>query len=322
MKTLMLSALLYVLPMQAAPPLWGGLVPGAYQVGYERLGRAGGLVHVWYPARAAGTRLTVREYVRADSSRMLAFLASAKVSDPTAQLLLRQSLYASASEKALDGEFPLVLVAQGNGQDVFDQVVLCEYLASYGFVVATTPSPMIRTPMTSDNQVGQMAAIQATQLSIAIHTVSTAHRIDVNRIGVVGHSFGARGALLLAMNNSKIKAIVSLDGGIGTATAAESFRKAPSFSAVTALPPLLHLYETLDDFMAPDFALLRSLHFQSVTLTPVEGMHHIHFTSYGSAAALFPDLAALTRATAATRASVVKTHDQTRDFLKKYLSPK
>ena len=322
MKTLMLSALLSVLPRQAAPPLWGGLAPGAYQVGYERLGRASGLVHVWYPARAPGTRLTVREYLQADTSRMLAFLASAKVSDATTKLLLGRSLYASASAKALDGEFPLVLVAQGNGQDVFDQVVLCEYLASHGFVVATTPSPMIRTPMTNDNQVGQMAAIQATQLSIAIHTVSTAHKIDANRIGLVGHSFGARAALLLAMNNPKIKAIVSLDGGIGTATAAESFRKAPSFNSVTALPPLLHLYETLDDFMAPDFALIKSLRLQSVSLAPVEGMHHTHFTTYGSAVALFPDLAALTRATLATGTSVVKTHVQTKDFLKKYLSPK
>ena len=74
--------------------------------------------------------------------------------------------------------------------------------------------------------------------------------------------------------------------------------------------------------MTPDFTLINSLHFQAVTLTSVEGMHHTHFTTYGSASALFPNLGAMTRATAATAASVVKTDDLTKDFLKKYLSPK
>ena len=46
-------------------------------------------------------------------------------------------------------------VAQGNAQTVQDQAHLAEYLASYGYVVATTPSPMLITgPLTDESQVG------------------------------------------------------------------------------------------------------------------------------------------------------------------------
>ena len=306
----------------SSPALWADLVPGAYQVGYQRLGRGSGVVHVWYPARAASNHLTVRDYMRADTTRLITFLAGAKISAATVTSLLASVLFATVAPSQAGESFPLVLVAQGNGQDVFDRVVLCEYLASYGFVVATTPSPVLRMPLTRDDQVGPMAAVQGTELSIAIATVTKALKVDASRIGLVGHSFGARAALLLAMNNAKVKAMVSLDGGIGTATAVASFTKAPSFNASAALPPLLHFYETLDGFMAPDFRLIKRLHFQSVTLTPVEGMHHTHFTTYGSAVTLFADLTAVTRATAATGGNAVKVDEQAHDFLLRYLKAK
>jgi predicted dienelactone hydrolase len=43
------------------------------------------------------------------------------------------------------GRFPLVLLEQGNGQTLRDQAPLAEYLASHGYVVATSPSPTLIT---------------------------------------------------------------------------------------------------------------------------------------------------------------------------------
>ena len=306
-------------PLDHVPALWAGLIPGPYRVGYRRLDTAGVVVHAWYPTSARGSRLRFRDYLGNDAHRLESFLAQTGVHPATTDSLFRSLLYATRSPRPLERAFPLVLIAQGNGQDVADQVVLCEYLASWGFVVAATPSPMLRTPLEREDQVGALADTQASELAAAITAVSRVVRVDTQHLGVGGHSFGARAALLLAMREPRIRAIVSLDGGIGTSTAVEPFRRAPSFRLDAPLPPLLHFYEELDAFMTPDFALLRSLHTAELILEPTEGMHHAHFTTYGFAAAVFPEFAAVTHATSATARGAIAVEEQTAMFLRRCL---
>ncbi len=298
-----------------APTLWAGLLPGPFHVGYRKLDAAGGAVHTWYPAASGRSGIVFRDYLADDGKSLASFLAQTGVASSTIDSLLASPLYATQSAPPLDREAPLVLVAQGNGQDAADQAVLCEYLASQGFVVATTPSPMLRIPLEREDQVGVLAETQASELAAAIGMVSAAFRVDLKRLGVVGHSFGARAALLLAMRDPRVRAIVSLDGGIGTASAVEPFRRAQSFDAGARIPPLLHFYEELDPFMAPDFTLLRSLHMAKLQLEKTEGMHHAHFTTYGFAAAAFRGIAEVTHAAPSTARSLRDVTEQTAAFL-------
>lgn len=306
-------------PDTLAPVLWAGLSPGRYRVGYRRLETAGGVVHTWYPTAATGTPLRFQDYLGAAAPRLASFLAQAGMHPASVDTLFASPLYAVPSVHPLTGLFPLVLIGQGNGQDVADQVVLCEYLASQGFVVAATPSPMLRTPLEREDQVGPLAELQAGELAAAIGVVAAELPVDRERLAVVGHSFGARAALLLGMRDRRIRAIVSLDGGIGTATAADEFRRAPSFREDAELPPLLHFYEELDAFMAPDFRMLRALHTAELVLTATAAMHHAHFTTYGFAAARFPDLARATQATPATAGAVVGVAERTTTFLRRWV---
>lgn len=307
-------------PRPVPPALWAGLPPGAFSVGYRRVESPTGVVHVWFPSSVSRPQLQVRQYLLGDSTKLTSFLKQAGTKQTTIDSLLGSKLFASKSAASLQRAFPLVLVAQGNGGDVFDQVVFCEYLASQGYVVATTPSPMLRMPMEREDQVGTYAELQARELSAAITTVSKLLRVDVQHIGVVAHSFGARAGLLLSMNDARVKAIVSLDGGIGTATATDPFRKAVMFRDNAQLPPLLHFYEELDAFMKPDFAMLRGLRIKSLSLQNTDAMHHTHFTTYGFVVALFPDLATLTRATNLTSRNAVDVSVQTAAFLKQHLT--
>ena len=274
-------------------------------------------MHVWYPTADSGARLRFVDYAGNSAPQLSAFLERTGMNRSAIDSLFASPLFASAAPRAAAGPFPLILVAQGNGQDVIDQVVLCEYLASQGFVVATTPSPMLRVPMEREDQVGQFAELQSSDLSDAIDVVSAVLPANREQIGVVGHSFGARAALLLAMRDQRIRALVSLDGGIGTATAVEPFRKAKSFDPGAKLPALLHFYEELDSFMAPDFTLLRSLHFAELELVPSADLHHVHFTTYGFVAGVFPDIARATRATPSTTAALVAVAVKTADFLRR-----
>jgi len=304
-----------VLPDNTGPALWAGLAPGPHRVGYQKLRTPRGIVHQWYPTSRRGKRLTVRDYLGDAARPQARTLAKAGLNAAAIDSFFSSPLLASPSPLPPDRAFPLVLVAQGNREDAADQVVLCEYLASRGFVVASTPSPMLRTPMEREDQVGEFAETQALDLEAAIPVIAAHVRVDTMHIGAVGYSFGSRAALLLAMRNPRIRAVVSLDGGIGTATAQEAFRHAPSFRADAALPPVLHFYEELDPYMKPDFTLLKDLRIESLVLEPTQGMHHVHFTTIGFASIMFPSLAETTGATPGTATSVLSVTGRTADFL-------
>jgi dienelactone hydrolase len=260
-------AFLFLITAAAAhaeePTLWAGLEAGQFHVGYVNLETA----DIWYPAKNDGEPLTFRAYERGDDPAQLA----------------DSPVYARAGASAAAGAHPLVLIAQGNGQDAADQAILSEYLASHGYVVVSAPSPMLALRMTSEAQVGAFAEAQKNALVAARRVVAARFRIG-RCAAVVGHSFGARAALLLAMSDPSIRAMVSLDGGVGTATGIASLKEAPSFNANASLPPLLHIYELQDAFMRPDFRFIESLPFRELQLQQAVDMHHVHFTTYGFAA--------------------------------------
>jgi pimeloyl-ACP methyl ester carboxylesterase len=137
----------------------------------------------------------------------------------------------------------------------------------------------------------------------------------INRAALVGHSFGARAALLYEMREHRVAALVSLDGGIGSATGRAGFEAAPSFRAGSARAPILHFYEPLDKFMTPDFGLLRSLDSAERWLVRVPAMHHHQFTSLGAASMAFPQLRSALAATPATADEYGSVERATLDFL-------
>jgi pimeloyl-ACP methyl ester carboxylesterase len=304
---------------QPATPAWHGLLLGPHAVGFRRAGPDDTMA-MWYPAANRGSAMALRDYYDEASARDYAkVLAGAGVSAAAVKLMLDSPMAASKGAAAHAGLFPVVLVAQGNAQTAPDQAVLSEYLASHGYVVVTTPSPMVETPMTSEDQVGALAERQARELEAAL---TAAGALDVGadtaRAGAVGHSFGARAALLIAMRNKGIRAVVSLDGGIGTAIGSSSFRAAPSFDARKATAPVLHFYERLDAFMAPDFTLLNSLA-SPKTIQEVPDMHHIHFTTLGFLALRAPEVATLTGAGPRIADSLTRVARGTLDFIETHL---
>jgi dienelactone hydrolase len=242
------------------------------------------------------------------------------VARETVDRYLDSWLVASRDAPAAGGRFPLVLVAQGNRQSAAAQAVLSEYLASHGFIVATTASPTIATPMTSEDQVGAFAQRQAMELSRAAGAVTRNFPgADASRIGLVGHSFGARAALLLAMQDARVSALVSLDGGIGTATGMTSLRREPSFRPKRMRAPILHLYEELDSFMKPDFTLFGELPVR-IRTERVGGLRHVHFSTMGFGAAAFKELAAASGAGAEVAAGVRLMGERTVEFLSSLLA--
>ena len=138
----------------------------------------------------------------------------------------------------------MVVVAQGNYHSAHHQAFLCEFLASYGYVVVTTPSQTrISGQMTDNSQAVESAEEQIKDMEFAIRSLRKFDNIDFNNIALLGHSFGGRSILLLQMKNENVKCLVSLDGGLGLNTAIDDIKKSPEFNSEKMNVPLLHIYE-------------------------------------------------------------------------------
>ncbi len=208
-------------------------------------------------------------------------------------------MYARRDAPAIREKFPLVLIAQGNGNTANDQAVLAEFIASHGYVVATIAGPIVK----SESEIATKARDQADAFEFL------SKMLDADEVSIIGHSFGSRSMLAYAMKNP-VKALVSLDGGIGTANNVMNVDRS------RPLPPILHLYEDADAFMKPDFAFLKSLNTKNLKLEKVDAMHHVHFSSWGFISAAFPDIAKATKATRGTKRSVAAVAERVLEFIR------
>lgn len=256
-------------------------------------------IAIWYPSVSrVGAAMTYRDYVELVAGERGGLVTpearAAAVADVTAPLhahgvpdslldrWLDRPMVAIRGVPPRTSRSPLVLIAQGNGESPHDQVVLAELLASRGYLVATTPSPMrIAGPLTDENQMGRRAQEQADDLAFTVDRMRERTDVDPSRLAIIGHSFGVRGGLLLALLRPVV-ALVSLDGGIGTSTGFLQMRCAIPPDNELRRTSILHFYEEVDPFMKPDFTLLRGLRSSERWLVHVAGMHHHHFTSLGT----------------------------------------
>ena len=293
-------------------------------------------ITVWYPAaRAAGAHVTYGEYFdltvaergpASDSAIASAragyrsFAVEHGLADSVFTQWLAAPMSATRDAAPLKARRPLVVIVNGNGQSAQDQSTLAEYLAGRGYVVATIPSyTRISKPPESEADIGTGAEEQADDIAFVVSRVRARSDVDATRLGLVAHSLGARGALLYQMRTNAARAVVSLDGGIGTATGREAMEKAPSFDRSRLTVPVLHFYERLDGFMTPDFTLIDRLTRAPVWLAQTSDMHHIHFTSLGAWGGRVPAVGALVGATPRTVNEYELVSDLTRAFLDTYV---
>lgn len=304
--------------------LWGNLKPGPYQVGFSVINeldtsRQIGYnqvarpvqISLWFPARRSTyhSHLTYRDYLILTAHELSFENVSVKdenaVLDEYVELLRSNNIPVSAIEEWLnvrmfarsemepeEGPFPLIIVAQGNMQSAHHQAILSEYLASHGYVVATSPSPMrISGPIIDSSQILAYAQEQAADMNFILNTLKHRINIDTEKLGLIGHSFGTRAALLLLTELTGVDAFVSLDGGIANKYGKYWLNGVQYFNPESITLPILHFYQDVEDFVIPDFDLLETLNSSPRYLIKIDGMRHLYFTSLGMVTAMIPSFA-------------------------------
>ncbi len=108
------------------------------------------------------------------------------------------------------GRFPLVIYAPSlNGANT-ENIELCEYLASYGFVVMASPSLGADGRAMTVDAAG--ADAQAGDISFLIGFAKSLPDVDLSEVAAIGYSWGGTAELLAAARDPRIDALVVLDG--------------------------------------------------------------------------------------------------------------
>jgi dienelactone hydrolase len=227
---------------------WRGLVPGPYGVGFRTLdltdyGRTVGplvdwrgaprtesnfrriMVSVWYPAESPveGEPMLYRDYVAA------AGFATSMDGDllTGVDAYLAHSLFGGADESRLrrmveeattavrdappaEGRFPPIVYAPSFSYEPFENAALFEYLASHGFVVASSRSSGPETREMAFSLDGVEASVR--DLESILAALANLSQVDLERVGAGGFSWGGLSAAMLGMRNHNVRAVLALDG--------------------------------------------------------------------------------------------------------------
>ncbi len=189
--------------------------PGPYAVG-ERTMRlpTGARVEVWYPARrAAVAGLPTASYDVVDW--LPAFLAALVPADASVA-------YPSGGVRAVPvarGSFPLVVFSHGFAGFRDQSTFLTSAMASWGFVVAAPDHASRDLTKVLGGPAGTTTDVQDLRATITLVGKRTARqrswlhgRVDMARIGAVGHSAGGRAVEELATVDRRVDTFVGMAG--------------------------------------------------------------------------------------------------------------
>lgn len=183
---------------------------------------------IWYPAeKGTGLVMNAGNYLRmgataddfghtaAERARLEAGYVDGRVSALTpqrAQVELAALMIARRDAIASAGKFPVVIYAPSYRAPAFENADLCEYLASQGYVVIASPSTGQGPNGMKDDLEGVEAQVDDIQYLIGYaHILPQA---DTDHLAVMGYSWGGLANVMAAAKDSRIDALVSLDGSV------------------------------------------------------------------------------------------------------------
>ncbi|MBK7872234.1 MAG: dienelactone hydrolase family protein [Saprospiraceae bacterium] len=252
-------------------------------------------INVWYPASKKGKEtMRFKDYVHlvgkeldADNpsykqdgiAKYFAWPVSAGTSQSDIDAFLNQNISLSAvrGSSIANGPFPVVMLVHGFA---VDYAFLGEYLASMGFIAVHVPVKGTTTYELDYGLQDKGLETQVLDYEYAIKIVAQKFKqAQTAETGVIAFSFGGQSALGMAIRNSNIKAVVSLDGGIGSDFGGVLLSKQAFYDVNKINAPILHLYNPNDPYT--DLKWLNTYKSSKRTLVALKSVAHGHFTSFG-----------------------------------------
>jgi len=108
-------------------------------------------------------------------------------------------------------EFPLLIYAPSNSKSAVQNHLICEYLASHGYMIIAVGSAGENSINRSNNQESIMAQVE--DMEIILGYFEDSLKIKYAGLGLMGFSSGGLATTIFQMRNKKVNAVFSMDGG-------------------------------------------------------------------------------------------------------------
>jgi tetratricopeptide (TPR) repeat protein len=256
---------------------------------------------LWYPAARGGNAVTYREYLDtiptedeftrsgADIKRMTDKRIDANAGVRRAALLrdIARPMQAVRDARAENGKFPVVIYAPSYSAPAMENADLCEYLASQGYIVLSSPSLGAHTRLMTTDLDG--LETQAADIAYLIAYAATLPQADTSKVGVVGFSWGGLANVFAAAKDKRITALVSLDGSLRSyPQLVDGGKEAAKYvTPARVAVPLLYLGsrpKTVEELNGADtstqYSFMNDMKYSDVYIVSLLPMKHANFSSY------------------------------------------
>tara|TARA_R110002074_G_C12541818_1_gene665771 strand:+ start:1835 stop:3340 length:1506 start_codon:yes stop_codon:yes gene_type:complete len=258
-------------------------------------------ISIWYPAintNNSSSKLTVLDYLEILKEEeewknlpndFLLDWFSYLWNTPENKVHLSEKVTAFLNLTSLKGKFPVVVYAPSYQASSIENFALFEYLASYGFIVISSPSRGTYTRWLEGGTTKDMET-QSRDVEFLLKEILKYENIDFDKIALMGFSFGGISNAITVMKNKKISALVSLDGTERYNYAV--IEKSPFFKLDRFVIPYIHFAqkEIPEEVLNRDnipaelnykFQLYDSLKYSNVHSYKLHNLTHSYFSSFG-----------------------------------------
>ncbi len=194
------------------------------------------LIHFWYPSpeKIKDSGLAFKDYIDLIALRENFSRVSSEVNESSFNFVSAYSGFAKqafgldtsiTTQQILDcpvssksgaanivaGGFPLIIYAPSNSKSSVQNHMICEYLASHGFMILSVGSAGPFSLQRPDLQNSTMAQVEDMEFILRYFE----NNIDAGytNLGLFGFSSGSQATAIFQMRNKKVKAVFSMDGG-------------------------------------------------------------------------------------------------------------
>ena len=251
-------------------------------------------IHIWYPAVKSSKPLMFGDYlelITRQSNQQVASIddslakhiyinqvndlkGDSSFTEEHLNKLLSLHTKASLNAVPIEDKFPLVIFP--NGTSPANQSVMCEFLASHGYVVAGLPLKGQYAHVLDASVKGLEVAVD--DLQFALQQLLTLSNVDGNQIALMANAIESSFCAGLASRNEKIKALVSLEGGFLSQFEQNILDESNFYEEQSITLPILAIYSPHPS-ISPDYIF--HLKYSERYFAHFPDMSEFHFLNFG-----------------------------------------
>lgn len=188
--------------------------------------------------------------------------------------LKRMETFAYLDAVPMDGQFPLLVFPNG-GSPAF-QSIMCEYLASHGFIVGALAAKGLEAFTDEASVRGVETAV--TDIEFALRKLLEIPQVNREKVGMIGNAISSSQIVAYQSRNPNIDAIISLEGGLLSSFEQNILNKTAYYGPEAVDVPILAIYAPHPNI---DPSYIFHLKYAERYFLHFPQMTEFHFLNYG-----------------------------------------